>query len=142
MWPGESVTTRCATVPLRILAVDHPGGLLQRGYRVLWQLAGCIGREVEQQVGIAVHALTIILRDDFRRLHLEAWPPEPAVHRRHGFVGRPGRNPAFKGHVVLLAFKGDMRIVSPWRRQAIFAVDDVGGPAGRLTDSALVALAL
>src|SRR5690348_10309873 len=124
------------------LVANYLRYLVQGFYRFAGELSGIIRRKVEQQVGIAVHAFAIGLGDYLRRLHLESRAPKPATHRRQRLEGRADGNPAFKRHVVLLAFENHVRIMSAGRRQAIFAVDDIGGPARRLTNSALVALAL
>src|SRR5438309_12064739 len=87
-------------------------------------------------------AIVIVRRDDFRALRLKPGTPEPAMHRRQGLVRRPCGYPRLHWHVIFLASDLHVRVVAVWRRQRIFAVNDIRRPACRFANAAQVTLAL
>src|ERR1035437_960439 len=67
--------------------------------------------------------------------------PEPTMHEWCRAVNRAWRQPGFERHVIWLAFENHVRVVPFERWQRVFAIHNVGWPAIRFTEPALIATA-
>src|SRR6185437_1773459 len=74
----------------RRLPLDELCDLLHRLHGLIWQSAGGVGREIQQEIRLSLLAIAIDVCNDLRILRLESFPPKPTVHGWHWLVGWTG----------------------------------------------------